>query len=114
MLILLALLTLIRLDRTKRTWRPVRIGLFIGIIALQASCGGGGGDNEILPSTSVPSTNAIPFTNVVTDIYDTEYQVDDLLPGTQYYWKIVADDNWGNTYESLTQSFRTLDHTEVQ
>ncbi len=104
--ILLSLLMLIRSSRAKRVWRPVRVGLCIGIFALQASCGGGGGggdDAGISPGTSVPDTSvpgeAAPdptsplFTNVVTDIYDTEYQITELQPGTQYYWKIVAVDN---------------------
>jgi hypothetical protein len=126
--ILFSLLILIRSGSAKHAWRPVRVGLCIGIFALQASCGGGGGDDTSIPSTSIPSTSipdtsvpdtSVPgdaepdltaplFTNVVTDIYDTEYQVTDLQPDTQYYWKIVAVDNWGNPYESLTQKFTTL------
>jgi len=65
-----------------------------------------------IPITTVPSTDTtIPtdplFADVITDIYDTQYQLTDLKPDTQYYWKVVAVDNWGNTYESLTKTFRT-------
>jgi hypothetical protein len=66
-----------------------------------------------VPDTSVPVTGAPApsetlFADVVTDINDTEYQLTDLKPDTQYYWKIVAVDNWGNSYESLTKTFKTL------
>jgi hypothetical protein len=137
--IMLFLLMAIR----KSVWRPVRIGICIGVFVLQASCGGGGGggdsdESEIMPNTSAPVTSApvtsAPvtsdpvtsdpvtsdpvtsdpvtdpsslFTNVITDIYATEYEVTDLQPSTQYYWKIIAVDNWGVTYESITQNFTT-------
>ena len=48
------------------------------------------------------------FTDVIYDINSTEYEINDLLPNTQYYWKVIAVDNFGVTYESVTQSFRTL------
>jgi hypothetical protein len=118
--ILLSLLLAISSGRTKRLWHPVRVGLCVGIIVLQASCGGGGGgdDAAISPSTEVssavvpsevaPEPSAAQFTEVVYDIYGTEYQITDLLPNTQYYWKIIAVDNWGFTYESIVQTFTTL------
>jgi hypothetical protein len=60
------------------------------------------------PVTSDPVTDPSSlFTNVITDIYATEYEVTDLQPNTQYYWKIIAVDNWGVTYESITQNFTT-------
>ena len=114
--ILLFLLMAIRTGRVKRFWHPVRIGFCIGVFVLQASCGGGGVGDEI-PSTSVPDTS-VPdtiapapsplFTDVVTDIDATEFQITDLQPNTQYYWKVVAVDNWGITYESITQKFTTF------
>jgi hypothetical protein len=127
MAILLLMLMATRPDRTKRAWHPVRVGFCIGIFVLQASCGGGGGGDDTgvlvgtdipgtsIPDTSVPGTDApVPseplFTDVVTDIYNTEYQLTDLNPDTQYYWKIVAVDNWGNSYESLTKTFKTLNN----
>jgi hypothetical protein len=55
-----------------------------------------------------PEPSTAQFTEVVPDIYGTEYQITDLQPDTQYYWKIVAVDNWGNTYESITQEFTTI------
>ena len=181
--ILLSLLMIARVGRTKRIWHTVRVGLCIGVFALQASCGGGGGGGggddmmvtsdastpttstpttstpttstpttstpttsipttsiptTSIPTTSIPTTStpttstpttsipttSIPttstpdqaenstagalFTNVVTDINDTQFQVAGLQAETQYYWKIVAVDNWGNRYESLTQEFTTL------
>ena len=127
--ILLFLLMAIRTGRVKRFWHPVRIGFCIGIFVLQASCGGGGGGDSEIPSTSVPDTSvpdtsvpdtSVPdtiapapsplFTDVVTDIYATEYQITDLQPNTQYYWKVVAVDNFGITYESIAQKFATLSH----
>jgi hypothetical protein len=120
--ILLSWPMIIIANRKKRMWQPIRVGLCLGIFVLQASCGGGGGggsdDAEFSPGTSAPDTslpgivspepNAIPFTNVVTDILDTEYQITDLQPETKYYWKVIAVDNWGDRYESLTQSVTTL------
>ena len=112
--ILLSLLMLIRSGRAKRFWRPVRVGLCIGIFALQASCGGGGGggggggDDTSVPCDAEPDLTAPLFTNVVTDIYDTEYQVTDLQPDTRYYWKIVAVDNFGKHIVSLTHGFTTF------
>lgn len=138
--ILLSLLMIARLGRTKRIWHSVRVGLCIGIFALQASCGGGGGGGDdtmaisdtstptastptastptaSTPTASTPTTSPLGetdynsadalFTNVVTDINDTEFQATNLQAETQYYWKIVAVDNWGNRYESLTQEFTT-------
>ena len=119
--ILLSLLLAISSVRTKRLWRPVRVGFCIGVFVLQASCGGGGGGDdaaispspEVLPSEGAPSEVApvpppTPFTNVVPYIYGTEYQITALQPDTKYYWKVVAVDNWGNPYESLTYTFTTL------
>ena len=115
--ILLSWPMIIIANRKKRMWQQIRVGLCLGIFVLQASCGGGGGggsdDVEFSPDTSTPGIvspdpNAIPFTTVVIDILDTEYQITDLQPETQYYWKVIAVDNWGNPYESLTQSFTTL------
>ena len=109
--ILLSWPMIIIANRKKRMWQPIRVGLCLGIFVLQASCGGGGGgggEAEVSPGPAPPTPDAILFTNVVTDIYDTEYQITDLQPETQYYWKIVAVDNWGDRYESLTQSFTTL------
>ena len=132
MALLLLMLMATRAGHTKRAWHPVRVGFCIGIFVLQASCGGSGGgggdDTGVLvgtgipgtsvpdtsvPDTSVPGTDAPAsaetlFVDVVTDINDTEYQLTELKPDTQYYWKIVAVDNWGNSYESLTKTFKTL------
>lgn len=115
--LLLLLLILNRFGRAKRVWHLARIGVYIGVFVLQASCGGGGGgdgsDPEVaigpLPSGTAASEPPVPqSTNVVENIYDTKYQVTDLLPGNKYYWKVVAVDNWGNRYESLTHTFTTL------
>jgi hypothetical protein len=117
--ILLLLLMVVRNSRIKSAWHPVRVSFCIGVFVLQASCGGGGGsdENDAIPGTSAPATSAPAtsapepaplFTNVVTDINATEYEVTDLQPGTQYYWKIIAVDNWGITYESITQKFTTI------
>jgi hypothetical protein len=120
------LMVMINPDRVKRLWRPFRFGLCIGVFVIQASCGGGSGDDFVTstgttvmdpgttvmdPGTTVtdPGTNPTPAlsTTVVTDINATEYQAT-LQANTQYYWKIVAQDNWGNIYESIPQKFTTL------
>ena len=91
-------------------WRPVRIAACIGIIALQTACGGGGGSGTpsgSLPPASPTDPTTPAFTNVVTNINELQYLSGDLETGTQYYWKVVAVDNWGNTYVSFTESFTT-------
>jgi fibronectin type 3 domain-containing protein len=98
LVILLILLMSIMYGRFTRNWRHIRIGLCIAVFALQASCGGGGGSDG--------GTDSPLFTNIVT-VNDTEYQINDLQPGVQYYWKVVAYDSTGKSYESITQQFTT-------
>ena len=91
-------------------WRPIRIAACFGIIALQAACGGGGGSST--PSGSLPTANpnnppVAAYTNIVTDIAETQYLVSAMESDVQYFWKVVAVDSWGNTYESFTQTFTT-------
>ena len=105
--ILLSLLLAIKSGRSKRVWRPVRIGLCVGLFALQVSCGGVGGDTATDPVTTTPDPVVPLTTTVVTGITTTDYPVADLQPDTQYYWKIVAVDDQGYPYESLSQSFTT-------
>ncbi len=99
--------------RANPLWNPIRMGLCIGVFILQASCGGSGGVDDLgdsidttVPGTEAPTPSTL-FTDVVTDIETTQYQVT-LQPNTQYYWKVVAVDNWGKTYESIPQKFTTL------
>ncbi len=99
--VLLFLLMSIRHGFVKRVWQPVCIGLCMGLFVMQASCGGGGSGGSDDAEFSVG-------TNVVTDIVATEYQITDLQPGTQYYWKIVAIDNLGRHIVSLTNRFTTF------
>jgi hypothetical protein len=100
--ILLSYLIAVRYGFVKRIRHSVCVGIGIGILVLQAcfGCGGGdvgGDDGEISLST-----------NIISDIYDTEYQIVDLQPDTRYYWKVVAVDNFGKRIVSLTQGFTTF------
>jgi len=107
--LLLALLPAVRSGRLRRGWTPVRVGLCVAVMALQASCGGAGDG----ASAQDPVTNApvLPLsTTVVNGIAGTSYQVADLQPGTRYYWQIVAVDSQGYTYESVIKSFTTLNN----
>jgi hypothetical protein len=99
--ILLSLLMTIMLGRLTRFWRHIRVGLCVLVFAMQASCGGGGGSDGGSSETVSPLD-----TNIIT-VNDTEYQVTDLQPGVQYYWKIAAHDNTGGSHESITQQFTT-------
>ena len=74
---------------------------------MQVSCGGGGdaGGSDPVPIDPAPAEPL--FTNVVPGITTTDYQLADLQPGTQYYWKIVAVDDQGFPYESLSKTFTT-------
>lgn len=110
--LLLALLTSLMSGQAKRLWTPVRVGICIGVFALQAACGGGGGGEAgVTPGTVTPDPPALPQgTTVVSGIYGTDYLATGLEPGTQYYWKIVAIDETGFPYESVIQSFTTLNN----
>lgn len=110
LIILLLILVIKSFGRTARVWRPVRVAACIGILVLQASCGGSSSTSTPVGSspdsgTTDPTTPAM--TNVVYNLSETEYQVAELEPGTQYYWKVVATDNWGNRFESFAQTFTT-------
>ena len=85
----------------------MRIGICVGIFAMQVSCGGGGDAGGSVPGTVAPAPAEPLFTNVVPGITTTAYQLADLQPDTQYYWKIVAVDDQGFPYESLSQTFTT-------
>ncbi|MBE0500810.1 MAG: hypothetical protein IBX47_05150 [Desulfuromonadales bacterium] len=111
--ILFSLLMAIRAGRTKRIWRPIRTGFCIGLLILQASCGGGG-DSALSTDQTTPAADSTSpataqplFTKVVTGISTTGYAIDDLQSDSVYYWKIVAIDSDGFPYESITQSFTT-------
>jgi fibronectin type 3 domain-containing protein len=91
----------------RRVWAQVRIAICIGVLTVQFGCGGGG-SGEATGSLPTAGSAEAAFTNVVTDIADTQFLVNDLEPGTSYYWKVVAVDNWGNTYESFTKTFTTV------
>lgn len=54
-------------------------------------------------------TSAVPplFTSNLTM---TSYTVTNLIPGSVYYWKIVARDNWDAETEGSTWYFRTIDN----
>lgn len=107
--LLLALLTAVRSGQAQRILVPVRAGLCIAVLVLQASCGGGGDGAGILESA--PNDPVLPMsTTVVPGITGTTYQVADLQPGTRYYWQIVAIDSQGFVYESVIKSFTTLNN----
>lgn len=109
--ILLSILMAIKPRQSKQSiWHPVRIGLCVGVFAMQVSCGGGGEAGGSDPGTIVPTPAEPLFTNVVPGIDTTDYQVADLQPDTQYYWKIVAVDDQGFPYESLSQTFTTTNN----
>ncbi len=109
--LLLALLAAVRSARVKRGWTPVRVGLCIAVLMLQASCGGGGGGDGTSVLDPVQNAPALPLsTTVVAGISGTTYQVADLQPGTRYYWQIVAIDSQGYVYESVIKSFTTLNN----
>lgn len=105
--VLLSILLALKSSQSKRFWRPVRIGLCVGIFAMQVSCGSGGdvGGSDPVPIAPAPAEPL--FTNVVPDITTTDHQVADLQPDTQYYWKIVAVDDQDFPYESLSKTFTT-------
>jgi len=107
--ILATLLTSRRPLQRKSPLSPLKIGFCIGLLALQAACGGSGGTentgtSNVTIDSPLPSVQAV---TVVTDINSTSYQLNDLEPETQYYWKIVAVDDTGYRFESVTQSFTT-------
>jgi PKD repeat protein len=88
----------------RRSMRPLLTLLMIGGAAsLLSSCGGGDGSSMGGP---FPGAGGIAETRVIKNLETTSFQADDLLPGTTYYWKIVADDGQERV-ESEVFSFTT-------
>ena len=86
-------------------------GLFCFFATLAVTgCGGGGTESGgTLPgSIKNPGNNStLQNIRVVSDLVDTFYSADDLEPGRHYYWKVVAMDELGNEYQSVTGDFVT-------
>lgn len=77
-------------------------GLFLG------ACGSDGGTDGLLnpPSDQQTSTATPLYTNEITGIDASPFEIYDFDPGTTYYWKVVADDGV-NLTESEIHSFTT-------
>ncbi len=84
-----------------RRRRRLLMLLLAGVMAagLLASCGGGGAGTQT--SSSSPASSVSPSTGALS------YTVSGLSSKTTYYWKVVAQDNAGNTVQSQTGSFQT-------
>jgi len=90
-----------------RPWRirsPFRICLTVTFSLFVFGCGGGG-DSAGIDAAPDGSAPAVLFTEVVPGLTDTQLQLYDLEPGQDYYWKVVAVDDLGNSYPSETYSF---------
>ena len=85
-----------------RPRRKLIMLLMAGVMAagLLVSCGGGGSGSSQTSSSS-PASSVSPSTSAVN------YTVSGLSSNTTYYWKVVAQDNAGNTVQSQTGSFQT-------
>lgn len=83
-----------------RPRRRLILLLLAGVMAagLLVSCGGGSGGGSQTSSSS-------PATSVSSAALS--YTVSGLSGNTTYYWKVVAQDNAGNTVQSQTGSFQT-------
>lgn len=107
-LLLLLTLPLLALARDMRPSVPVRFGLGLTLCMMVFGCGGGGGSDIGVTGNSENGTSPSPlFTEVVPDLTDTQLLLYDLEPGQDYYWKVVAVDDQGNTHPSSTQTFRS-------
>ena len=86
----------------------IMIPAMVGASLLLASCGGSaGGDDAISGSVNVDQPTAAPqFTDVVTNLETSSFEIYDFDPNTTYYWKVVADDGTTLT-ESPIYSFTT-------
>ena len=76
-------------------------------VFLVTACGGGGSGSSDDESTG--SSNDIPGveTQTVSRLSEQDYLATDLVPGKNYYWKVVAVDGQGTEVESEIFSFRT-------
>lgn len=85
------------------TGYPLRAGLAATACLLVFGCGSDGS----VTGNSTGGTSPSPlYTEVVPDLTDTQLLLYDLEPGQDYYWKVVAVDDQGNTYPSTTHSFK--------
>ncbi len=84
-----------------RRRRRLAMLLLAGVIAagFLVSCGGGGAGSNT--SSSSPASSVSPSAGAMS------YTVSGLSGKTTYYWKVVAQDNAGNTVQSQTGSFQT-------
>ena len=70
-------------------------------------------DGDTITYSLQTSTDNSSFSSLATGLSVSEYQIDDaklLDPDTEYFWKVIAHDNQGNSTESQVFSFTTKDH----
>lgn len=94
--------------------RRMKAALLIALLAVPlflGACGGGGGGGDPAPAggdASVVTPDGSRSTvQMIAGLKDTYYTATDLKPATKYYWKVVATDAGGKTYESVSGSFTT-------
>ncbi len=106
-LILLGLTyTLVRCSR--KTFAVGAMALVIGFSL--TGCGGGGSTALDAPISS-PADPILtsPATSVLPKGTSDYHEAYNLEPATTYYWKVVAQDDSNQKYESVTNSFTTAD-----
>ena len=67
-------------------------------------------DGDLLAYHLYLDENPNPVTKVASG-QNTDYTIDQLKPNTTYYWKVVADDNFGGETASETRSFTIQNNT---
>src|SRR5690606_38531305 len=95
--------------------RRMKTALLMALLAapmLISGCGGGGGGSDPAPVDGISDGGSTPTPDgsrdtlqTVAGLTDTYYAAFDLKPSTKYYWKVVATDASGKTYESVSGSF---------
>ncbi|PNU19986.1 hypothetical protein C2E25_09960 [Geothermobacter hydrogeniphilus] len=86
------------------TGYPLRAGLAVTACLLVFGCGS---DGSVTGNSTGGAAPSPLYTEVVPDLTDTQLLLYDLEPGQDYYWKVVAVDDRGNSYPSATHSFKS-------
>ncbi|MBE0598257.1 MAG: hypothetical protein IH614_13395 [Desulfuromonadales bacterium] len=102
-----ALLGLLGTSLVGRRKQLAAMTLCLTFAVLVAGCGGGGGGSDSAPAVAPVDNPPANGTTVVSGLAQSSYTAEELQPGTQYFWKIVAIDAQGNERESAVGSFTT-------
>ncbi|BCR05259.1 hypothetical protein DESUT3_23280 [Desulfuromonas versatilis] len=110
----------LNLARTRRVRQWLALAMLVaGFGFAAAGCGGGGGGGgggelppitdggDPLPDPGQDPVDGLGDTVVVSGLTSDYHDAFDLAPGKTYYWKIIAEDDQGTVFTSVTENFVT-------